>query len=97
MDGCGVGVGVERERERERDVWSTLGLRDHLHGLNQSERGKERESVVCMVFNMTCRWRLERGTHAHTDLEPVLDADVVHVVDHVALADGQLHGVRGTV
>ena len=31
--------GRERERERERDVWSTLGLRDYLHG----EREKERE------------------------------------------------------
>ena len=27
-------VRVVREgRERERDVWSTLGLRDYLHGL----------------------------------------------------------------
>ena len=37
----------ERERERARDVWSPIGLRDHLHGLQEiiamdSKRARER-------------------------------------------------------
>ena len=40
----------EREREKERDVWSSIGLRDHLHG----EREREREKETYMAKSKIC-------------------------------------------
>ena len=37
---------------RGKDVWSTLDLRDHLHGLQQ--RGGEREACVCVCERGSC-------------------------------------------
>ena len=31
------GLGRDRIADRERDVWSSIGLRDHLHGLEPKE------------------------------------------------------------